>query len=522
MRREKKMTKKKILIAAFLIILCGAIPYMDISYASAQPTAGFNPSNISGISVGSTFTVSLQINGVTNLWGWTISLAWDPTILQMSTAPTEGPFLKTAGSTVFVPVPANNTLGIVESMSCLVLSNNGATGTGILANLTFSVIKTGNCQINITSSEFDNIDSSGNSAIIPVVVSNAVFSTSTTPLPTPSSPTHGPSASFSPVDGSNFPVGASILLDASSSLPGNDTQICPITNYAWSIETLNGTAIASLTGENATFVPSVEGTFRIILIVTAIDIHSPANPSYVTSDSATCVIDVVSNPQLVNIDLSTDEGGTGSGVSSGTYGPLQLMQMYASVTNKNAPVPDENVVFSIQNSNSSVILVRQGTTNQTGIASANFRLPTPDPSTPQNKFGTWSITASVNIMNTTINDTTNFTFNYPTGLENITLPASIQKTKTLPIQLTIDNVPIPNQWTELRITIFDQAGIPIGSTTLTTKQTQNITVIDTSIIIPSWAFTGQATVDFCLLTNSTNTSSFPIAPETTASFQILP
>jgi hypothetical protein len=93
--------------------------------------------------------------------------------------------------------------------------------------------------------------------------------------------------------------------------------------------------------------------------------------------------------------------------------------------------------------------------------------------------------------------------------------------EAVPIQLTINSSYLPLQWSQLSITIFDSAGIPIGSSTFSTSQAQIITVISSDIIIPSTAFPGQATVYICLLTNATNTHSVPLSPETTATFNIL-
>jgi hypothetical protein len=521
------MKQKTIFILAIVTILGISLLFTYPIGASQTATVNLSPSVISGanMSIGSTFTVSIQISGVTNLWGWTMAVSWDPLILQMQGEPTEGSFLKASGSTLFIPVPPDNTQGVLESMSDLLMSNVGVTGSGNLATMTFSVVSQGSCQISINNTEFDAPQAAnGISPIIPVTITDATFTTSSaTPSPTPNTLTHGPTASFSPADGSTFQLGTSITLDASSSQPGYDTQACPITNYAWSIEYLNGTTFASLSSEKATFNATVDGTYRIILIVTANDTHSPSDPSYVSTGSTSALINVISSSQKVNITVFTADSGIGAGANAGSYGPLQLVEMYASVTCNSASLPEENVIFSIQNSNGSVILVRQGITNQSGVCSANFTLPTPDPTAPQNSFGTWSIKASVNVIDVTVSDTINFTFNYQSGIGNVTIPASIHKSEPLPIQLTINNDYFSAQWTHLSITIFDQAGIPIGSTTVTTmQQTQNVTVIDATITIPSWAFTGQATAYLCLLANSTNTQAIPVAPETTATFQILP
>src|SRR5208283_4937340 len=160
----------------------------------------------------------------------------------------------------------------------------------------------------------------------------------------------------------------------------------------------------SLTGETESFNAAVQGTFRIILIVTANDTQSSPNPSYIATNSTSALINVVSSSHSAYIDVFTDKGGVGTGTSSGLYGPLELLQMYASVTNGNASMPDQSVLFVVQNSNKSVIAVLQGITNNTGITSADFRLPSPDPSAPQNNFGTWFITASANVTGVMISD----------------------------------------------------------------------------------------------------------------------
>ena len=518
----------KIAISAVIIMLCISAPYMYLSHASQTPSVSFDPSTVTNISIGSTFTLSLQISGVANLWGWGVGLAWDPSILQMASSPVEDPFLKTAGSTVFVASPPNNTLGTVESIGCILLSYASVAGNGYLTNVTFNVIGTGTCKINITDAQFKSPpDPGGNDGpIIPVAVTNATFSNIIAVTPSPNPSIHGPKAIFSPADGLSFKVGSTITLDAAASLPGYDTanvsEVCPITNYAWRVEFLNGTTFASLSGQNPSFTASIQTTFRVILIVTATDPHPPSDPSFQATDSGSAIINIVSNPQDTQIDVFTDRGGNGQGANSSAYGPLQTVQIYALVSNHNNPLAKQNVLFNVKSANGSNYALIQGTTNQSGIANTQFRLPAPDPSSPITSLGTWTITATVNTTSSTVSDTLNFNFNHLSGIEDVQILSSIQRSSTITITLTINNANCPYPWSNLKITIFDQAGIPIGSSTVATKkQTQNITVISASIAIPPWAFTGQATVYLCLLTNSSNTSNIPLAPETIATFQIL-
>jgi hypothetical protein len=496
---------------------------------TGAPGATVNSTQITAIAVGSTFTVNIRVDNIgsvsAGIDGLSYNLTYDPTVLKVSSYHSKQASFWGSDSSDVTSVITQHTPGIFTEGSIIVPSGapNEATNTpGVATQITFTVLTIGESNLTFEPSDvgiayLDYPNSAGVSLNVVANTVNALYGSSSL------GSVHGPVANFSPADGSSFTANTTVNLDASSSQPGFDTQTCNITNYLWSIEYLNGTTFTSLTGETATFNAAIQGTFRIILIVTANDTQSPPNPNYTATNSASALINVVSNAQSTNLDIFTDKSGVGTEVNGGLYGPLELLQMYASVTNNNAPIVDQSVLFTVQNSNNTIIAVRQGITNDTGIASAQFRLPTPDPSAPQNSFGMWSITASGSVTGVTISKATNFTFDYESGISNVTIPSSIHILQTLPIQLTINNAYLSAQWTQLSITLFDQTGIPIGSTTIsTTQQTANITVIDASITIPSWAFTGQATAYFCLLTNTTSTQSIPISPETTASFQILP
>lgn len=332
---------------------------------------------------------------------------------------------------------------------------------------------------------------------------------------------HGPTASFSPADGTLYNVGDSVLLNASSSLPGYDTgnisEVCPITNFVWRVEYFNGTLFGSFNGETVSFVATVEGDLRITLAVTAPDPHPPSDPGFTPVATASAIIIVGSSQQVDNIDVFTDKGGTGSGTDGGVYGPQELVQMYALVTYRDTPVVNQDVAFSIHDSNGSIVALRTARTNGTGLAYAEYRLPAPDINSEDTDFGSWSIIASVNVTQITSNATVSFTFGYLGNIGNLQIPDSVQKSESLPIQVTITDLDNSANWSELDITIFDVAQIPIGSYTLSNnQQMQNITVIDTTISIPSWAFVGQATAYFCLL----STNGAALAPETVATFQI--
>lgn len=527
--KHKALITFTLVILVVLSVFSLAIGSIDASSAPVLSVvlSGTTSTNIiPAQAVGTTFKVDVRVDNVASVSagvnGISYNLTWDPTVLEC-TAQKDNSWLPSQQA--IGDIPANNSIGLVIIGQIAFNSKNASASTiipSVSATFTFQVLSSGSCAIGLGLSSigvpflyYPN-GNGGSSPVVGTTTVNATYGVSANLLP------HGPIAGFTPADGSTLLSGTQVALNASSSQPGYDAQTCNITNYAWSVEYLNGTTFTSLTGEYPSFNASVNGAFLIVLIVTANDTNPSPNPSYTSTNSVSAIINVVSSLQSVNIKIFTDNG-VGSQVNGTVYGPLQLLQVYATISSYSVSIADESVAFSMQNNNGSTIAIRQGITNQTGVASASFRLPVIDPATPQYQFGAWSITVSVNTLGATVSSVTNFTFGYQSGIQNVTIPTIIQTSQTLPVKLTVNNQYLSAQWTQLSITVFDQADVPIASQIITTpQQTQNITIIDSAITIPSWAFPGQATLCLCLLSNSTNSQLIPIAPETTATFQIQP
>lgn len=522
-------------LSTSLIHAASSAPVLSIVPTGDPGAAAGSTTLISAQAVGSTFSVDVRVDNyasvnlgspgaVDGISGASYVVTWNPAVLNMTTY-IDGSWLpdqSNPGDLVDQVSQGQLTIGQIAFNLANSFATADSKAGSVSATITFQVLSTGSTPIALSQQSGvsylvapetagDGITSG--SAVPGTLTANAQYGTPT------NSSVFSPTASFTPADGSTFQIGSTITLNAASSTSGNDTQTCPITNYAWSIEYLNGTTFTSLTGENATFTANVLGPFRIILIVIAPDVASPPNPNYISTSSTSAVINVVSSLQSVNVDVYTNEGGVGEGVGGGTYGPLQMVQAYASVTSGNIAMPEERVEFTTLEANGTIYSSTQGVTNQTGIAAISFRLPSPSFGSSQTGFGTWSITGVVDVSGVTVNDTVPFTFSYLSGIENITIPSTISRGETLQIQLTINNQDLSAQWSQLSITIFDNASVPISSSTIAvTQQIQYITVVNAAILIPSWAFTGTATAYFCLLSNST---SLPLAPESLATFNIL-
>jgi PKD repeat protein len=106
--------------------------------AETQPTLSFDKSEYTATQVGETFTVNLVITNVQNLWAWKVGVTWDPQRISLVGEPTEGNFLKQAGTTLYIVTPPKS--GYIKEISCVEMTTTGASGSGILATFTFKVI----------------------------------------------------------------------------------------------------------------------------------------------------------------------------------------------------------------------------------------------------------------------------------------------------------------------------------------------------------------------------------------------
>ena len=100
--------------------------------------------------VGDTIHVNIDVSNVQNLWAWDIAnLRFDPSVLNL-TQVSEGPFLKKAGSTLFIWTSQSTiaiSKGDIPDISDTLLEYSSASGSGVIATLTFQVVSIGTSQI---------------------------------------------------------------------------------------------------------------------------------------------------------------------------------------------------------------------------------------------------------------------------------------------------------------------------------------------------------------------------------------
>lgn len=154
------MKKKFLLLIPCVLIACTAIT----SIVKAQEAIiAVDPPSYTAPEPSHTFPVNITITNVIDLWSWKIRLSWNPSTLSLAVDPDtgdplieEGPFLKAAGSTLFLFKPPNQTGGYIKELSCTLMVSKEVSGSGTLATITFNATAVG--ESNITMPETDLVD----------------------------------------------------------------------------------------------------------------------------------------------------------------------------------------------------------------------------------------------------------------------------------------------------------------------------------------------------------------------------
>ena len=207
------MKKGTVAFCLVLIALSAAMAIKPSQATQATATVSVNPAklNLTTAYVGQTIQIDINVSNVQGLWGWALqNVNFNPKVLNVTNVQ-EGPFLKSKDSTFFLWT-SNSTLafseGDIPEINCAFAEDTTASGSGVLATITFRVLAAGSSPIiigaaalmsDIPSSSMDeNNEISCTWANGTVTVSAVNLSTPTpdlsSPTPALSSPT--PSSSY--------------------------------------------------------------------------------------------------------------------------------------------------------------------------------------------------------------------------------------------------------------------------------------------------------------------------------------
>jgi hypothetical protein len=136
------------------------------------------------VSLGTDFTVSVQVEDVTDLYAFNFSVLFNQTVLGALNV-TEGSFLSDVSTTFFIPGDLTGTPGLISFVGNSLLGIvPGATGNGEIARITFGSIGSGVSALALTDvllldSAFADIAATFNGATVTVVGGGG----GTTPIP---------------------------------------------------------------------------------------------------------------------------------------------------------------------------------------------------------------------------------------------------------------------------------------------------------------------------------------------------
>ncbi len=125
-----------------------------VAFAAVQAaTVSIDPSSTT-VGVGNTFSLNVDIADVTDLYAFQFDVGFDPTLLA-ATSESEGPFLSSAGTTIFFPGTIDNVGGAISGTGDVLsgaISGASTSGTpGLLATLQFTALAEGTSAISLSN-----------------------------------------------------------------------------------------------------------------------------------------------------------------------------------------------------------------------------------------------------------------------------------------------------------------------------------------------------------------------------------
>ena len=125
------------------------VSIVPLAASTPQTTIFVDPATVT-VPVCEEFTVDINITDVVDLLGWQFKITFNPNLVECLSAE-EGPFLKSAGSTIWAYV-INNTAGYVLAVDSIMIGGS-VSGSGTLANVTFHCLGKGDTYL-----AFDGVD----------------------------------------------------------------------------------------------------------------------------------------------------------------------------------------------------------------------------------------------------------------------------------------------------------------------------------------------------------------------------
>ena len=149
------MRRSYVVALALAIAIIVAATIFFVYPRGPSMTVSIEPENVGQLNVGDTFTVNVTVENGVNIYAVQGDIRFDPRILNV-TQVLEGAFLGSAGNTAFMST-LGQTLNTTDPLSARVFfveSKTGtslpdASGSGVLATITFQVISNGASKLQV-------------------------------------------------------------------------------------------------------------------------------------------------------------------------------------------------------------------------------------------------------------------------------------------------------------------------------------------------------------------------------------
>jgi hypothetical protein len=192
-----KLLRKSALVLMLLLIAATTNVTATINIPKAKaaaPTLAIS-SLYNATKAGVTFTANITVSNVVEMYGWVVSLEWDPDAIEINKGDKAGlykrrvyynvyesDFMRNVSSTNFLANAINEEDGTITALACLfVLAGTSVSGSGVLGSISFNLSKVGTTTINITQSGI--LDRTGGA--IDHIVVNGIVTDLPPPLPPP-------------------------------------------------------------------------------------------------------------------------------------------------------------------------------------------------------------------------------------------------------------------------------------------------------------------------------------------------
>lgn len=172
------MKLSKLMARSTAVLILGLAVMLGLPRAVSAAVVTLMPSSTLA-SIGDSLQFDLSITGVTDLYAFNFSLAFDPMVIN-GVSLSEGPALGTAGTTFFIPGDFDNSNGLLSLTGGLLIGAvPGFTGNGIFASIVFSAIGAGISGVTLNdvillNSSLGLIPATVNSAVVQVGVGGTV------------------------------------------------------------------------------------------------------------------------------------------------------------------------------------------------------------------------------------------------------------------------------------------------------------------------------------------------------------